>query len=128
MNQPRIHRTDPAAEYFFAEGCHILELWNDAADPQLSIARARLPPATRTRWHRLQGIAERYLLLEGQGLVEVEGLPAQTVGPGSVVVIPPGAAQRIANTGAGDLVFLALCTPRFELAAYRDAGEGEVPL
>jgi mannose-6-phosphate isomerase-like protein (cupin superfamily) len=33
-------------------------------------------------------------------------------------VIPPGARQRIASGGIEDLVFLAICTPRFERAAY----------
>jgi len=37
-----------------------------------------------------------------------------------VVVIPPGIRQRIANTGAVDLIFLAVCTPRFMLASYED--------
>jgi len=31
-------------------------------------------------------------------------------------------AQRITNIGDTDLVFLALCTPRFTRAAYEDAG------
>jgi len=32
----------------------------------------------------------------------------------------PRAVQRIANTGGGDLVFLAICSPRFVQAAYED--------
>lgn len=118
--QAKVLRTPPAAEYFFEEGCHILELSNSAADPALSIARARVPPGVTTRWHRLQGIAERYLLLAGEGRVEVDGLAAQTVTAGDVVLIPPGCRQRIANTGAQELVFLALCTPRFTREAYQD--------
>jgi oxalate decarboxylase/phosphoglucose isomerase-like protein (cupin superfamily) len=37
-----------------------------------------------------------------------------------VVLIPPACRQRIANTGAGDLVFLAICTPRFSYDAYEE--------
>jgi oxalate decarboxylase/phosphoglucose isomerase-like protein (cupin superfamily) len=40
-----------------------------------------------------------------------------------VVLIPPGAAQRISNTGDDDLVFLAICTPRFVREAYRDVDD-----
>ena len=40
--------------------------------------------------------------------------------PGDVVVIPASERQRIANIGNKDLVFLAICTPRFERAAYED--------
>jgi mannose-6-phosphate isomerase-like protein (cupin superfamily) len=51
-------------------------------------------------------------------LVEVEGLAPSAVGPGDLVYIPPGCHQRIANTGRSDLLFLAVCTPRFVPDAY----------
>lgn len=115
-----IHSPDDADEYFTEEGCHILETWNRSDDPGVSIARARVEPGVTTRWHRLAGIAERYLILDGQGQVEVEGIPAQRVGPGDLVYIPPDQGQRIANRGDTDLVFLAICTPRFVPEAYAD--------
>jgi len=52
--------------------------------------------------------------------VEVGGLPPQDVGPGDVVLIPSSCRQRIANTGPEDLVFLAICTPRFVQQAYEE--------
>jgi len=119
--EPTILRGDAGTEYDTPERCFILELSNDAADPQVSIARARVAPGVTTRWHRLRGIAERYVVLAGHGRVEVEGAPPGDVGPGDVVRIPAGCRQRIANTGAQDLLFLAVCTPRFVLAAYEDA-------
>ena len=111
---------DPAKEYFFAEGCFITELSNSADDPQVSIARARLEPGKTTRWHYLRDTAERYVLQDGSGLVEVGELPARQVSAGDVVVIPPGVRQRIYNTGACDLVFLAICSPRFREECYVD--------
>lgn len=111
---------DPAKEYFFAEGCFITELSNSADDPQVSIARARLEPGKTTRWHYLRDTAERYVLQEGNGLVEVGELPARQVAAGDVVVIPPGVRQRIYNTGSCDLVFLAICSPRFRQECYVD--------
>jgi hypothetical protein len=33
---------------------------------------------------------------------------------------PAGERQRIDNPGPDELVFLALCTPRFQRAAYQD--------
>lgn len=115
-----IHRVDPASERLTEERCHILELANHAGDEALSIARARVEPGVCTRWHRLAGITERYLILEGEGLVEVGEHAAQAVSPGDVVLIAPGERQRIRNSGARDLVFLALCTPRFRWDAYED--------
>ena len=73
-----------------------------------------------TRWHRLRGVTERYLILEGQGRVEVGELPTEDVGPGAVVLIPPGTRQRITNTGDADLIFLAVCTPRFTRTVDQD--------
>ncbi|TAJ55792.1 MAG: cupin domain-containing protein [Nevskiaceae bacterium] len=115
-----IHRVDPASERLTEERCHILELANHAGDEALSIARARVEPGVCTRWHRLAGITERYLILEGEGLVEVGEHAAQAVSPGDVVLIAPGERQRIRNSGTRDLVFLALCTPRFRWDAYED--------
>jgi mannose-6-phosphate isomerase-like protein (cupin superfamily) len=109
---------DANREYFFQEGCFILELLNDPADPQASIARARVPPGVTTRWHRLRGTVERYAIVSGSGAVSVGDAPAAAVGPGDVVLIPAMTRQRIANTGAEDLVFLAVCTPRFEPENY----------
>lgn len=111
---------DESREKLTEEKCYILELSNTADDEAVSIARARVAPGVFTRWHQLRGIAERYVILEGYGMVEVGDLPAQLVGPGDVLRIPPGERQRIHNTGAQDLVFLAICTPRFRWEAYED--------
>ncbi len=121
---PLIHRPDQADEFPIAERCRILETWNRPDDPALSVARARVAPGVTTRRHRLVGICERYLILSGQGRVEVGDLPPQVVQPGDLVYIPPGCPQRIANLGAEDLVFLALCTPRFVPGAYEDIEDG----
>ena len=117
---PGIRRFDAAAEYYFAEGCFITELSNTPEDAEASIARARVAPGVTTRWHRLAGITERYVILEGRGRVEVGELPPQEVAPGDVVLIPPSCRQRIANVGKADLVFLAICTPRFLPERYED--------
>lgn len=117
---PWLFKVDEADEYYFEEGCHILELLNDPADPDLSIARARVPAGVTTRWHSLEGTVERYLIQSGVGCVEVGNAPARTVGPGHVVLIRPGERQRIHNPGPGALVFLAICSPRFRPERYVD--------
>jgi mannose-6-phosphate isomerase-like protein (cupin superfamily) len=113
-----LFRAQPQAEYYFEEGCYILEHLNDAADPAASIARARVPAGGATRSHRLTGITERYYVLQGSGRAEVGGVQI-SIEPGDVVLIPPDTVQRVVNTGAGDLVFLAICTPRFRPDCYR---------
>ena len=107
-------------EFWFEEGCFITELSNTPDDPAVSIARARVPRGATTRWHRVKDTVERYVILEGRGRAEVGDQPAREVGPGDVVFIPTSCRQRIANTGDNDLVFLAICTPRFEPQAYEE--------
>ena len=112
-------------EYLFEEGCFIVELLNSPSDPQLSVARARVPVGVTTRWHSLEGIHERYLILEGLGCVEVGDEMSHDVQAGDLISIPAGCRQRIANSGGVDLIFLALCTPRFERRAYHDMEDND---
>jgi mannose-6-phosphate isomerase-like protein (cupin superfamily) len=107
-------------EFYISEGCFITEWSNTSEDLEVSIARARVAPGVTTRWHRLARTTERYVVLEGSGRAYVGDLEARDVLPGDVVLIPPDCRQRIANTGKGDLVFLAICTPRFTNAAYEE--------
>ena len=116
----QVRRMDLRTEFHIDEGCFVTELSNIPEDTDASIARARVPPGVTTRWHRLNGTAERYVILSGTGRVEVGELPAQAVAPNDVVLIPPGCRQRITCTSAEDLVFLAICTPRFRPEAYED--------
>jgi mannose-6-phosphate isomerase-like protein (cupin superfamily) len=113
-----VKKYDRTQEYETDERCYITEVANDAGDEQLSIARARVDAGVTTAWHRLEGISERYIIVSGQGLVEVEGIEATPVGPGDVVRIPAGKAQRIANGGDQQLILFAVCTPPFRDAAY----------
>ena len=118
----RVRERDQATpERYTTERCHIFESWNDASDPGLSIARARVEPGVTTALHTLD-VDERYFVLSGRGRVEVEGLAPTDVEPGDIVVIPAGHAQRIRNLGETDLLFLCLCTPRFAPEHYRDRG------
>jgi mannose-6-phosphate isomerase-like protein (cupin superfamily) len=82
-------------------------------------------PGVTTRWHRLKGIFERYYIMSGKGRVEVRNLPPREVGAGDVVLIPPMCRQRITNIGDDDLVFMAVCTPRFSSDAYEDIEDNQ---
>lgn len=111
-------RPDPKNEFYTPERCHILEMSNSAADEALSIARARVEPGVTTAFHRLRDTAERYVILAGEGLVQLGDQSPERVGVDDVVLIPSGLDQRITNTGHADLIFLALCTPRFRPENY----------
>jgi mannose-6-phosphate isomerase-like protein (cupin superfamily) len=125
MNEPSIRKFNPKAERYTDEKCHITELSNTVGDPEVSIARARVEPGVTTRWHRLRGTSERYYIVSGIARVEVGQLEPTEVTSGDVVLIPPMCRQRITNIGAEDLIFLAICTPRFAPDVYEDIDREE---
>lgn len=116
--QPLIHKPDPSKEYETPECCRILKIWDDDRDGAVSVARATVKPGVTTQPHRLRGVDERYLILQGTGVVKVGEMAPQHVVPGDVVVIPAGTIQQITNNGDTDLVFYCVCTPRFSPKYY----------
>jgi mannose-6-phosphate isomerase-like protein (cupin superfamily) len=107
------------AEFPTDERCFITEILNLPASPEASLALARVAPGVTTRLHAVRGIVERYIVIAGEGIVEVDGETAR-VGAGDRILIPAGVPQRITNTGGVDLAFYCLCTPRFRQEAYVD--------
>jgi mannose-6-phosphate isomerase-like protein (cupin superfamily) len=114
-----IKRLDLQQEFLTEERCYIIELSNSSDDPDCSVARARVEPGVTTCWHRLAGTAERYLIISGEGRVEIGERSAEMVKAGDLIVIPPMIRQRITNTGGEDLIFYAICTPRFLKENYQ---------
>jgi mannose-6-phosphate isomerase-like protein (cupin superfamily) len=107
----------PPPETFTEEGCFITELHNTERDPAVSIARARVEPGVLTALH-VVAVEERYLIERGEGMMTLGDEPPFPVRPGDLVRIPPGVPQRIENRSSTDLVFLCVCTPRFEPRLY----------
>lgn len=118
IDRKSISRFDASTEFYTPERCHIVEIHNDESDAGCSIARARVAPGVTTQRHRLKGTIERYVILEGEGAVEVGDNPPERVAPLDVILVPEGASQRITNIGDTDLVFLCVCTPRFSRQNY----------
>ena len=107
--QEAIRIKDPNAEFYTPEGCFINELSNIDADPEASIAQARVLPGKTTRWHRIAGTTERYVLLSGEGKVEVGNIPPQRVGPGDRNFIPPDCPQTYhKNVGSTTFYFVSV--------------------
>ena len=113
-----IRKQELKQESWTPERCFIYETWNEEADRALSVARARVETGTTTQLHALDGIDERYLIVEGFGLMEVAAEEPTSVQAGDFVFIPAGVSQRITNAGSSDLVFFCICTPAFIPEAY----------
>lgn len=75
-----------------------------------SLAQIVLPPGCASLRHYHPVAEETYHILSGVGVVEIGG-ERRTVRPGDSLCIPSGTVHRIANEGAVDLIFLAICVP-----------------
>lgn len=115
---PRILRASETEEFDTAERCAIQEISNLGDDPAVSVARARVAPGETTAWHRLTGVTERYLVFSGTGSIEIGTEAPTPLHVGDVALIPAGVAQRITNIGRDDLIFYAICSPRFTPECY----------
>ena len=114
------------AEFLTDERCHISEIMNTDRSEDVSVARARVEPGVTTQLHSLT-VAERYIVESGQGVMELHGNQRFVIGPGDCVLIPEGVAQRVRNPGQVDLVFLCICTPRFEPDQYVNLETDDTP-
>ena len=105
-------------EQYFEEDCYITEIVNSDEFPTVSVSQAKVKPNVATVSHRLKDTDEKYYILSGTGKMEVGGKVIGNVQQGDMVIIPKDTYQRITNIGSGDLVFLCICTPRFEIKNY----------
>jgi len=112
-----VEQFKPGTEFYTEERCYITELHNCGNS---SIARARVKPGVTTALHSLRETFEQYVILEGEGEVEVGDNPAINVLPFDVVNIPPDTPQRITNKRDSDLIFLCICRPGFKKESYRN--------
>lgn len=88
----------------------ILDRTNAPVEKQ-SLAEAALPPGGATERHYHGESEELYFILEGSGMMEIDG-ENRAVGPGDAVLIPPGAWHQI-TAGEQDLRFLCCCAPPY---------------
>lgn len=112
-----LFRGATGAKVYTEERCYITELLNSADCAEVSLAECQVEPGVTTQLHALE-IAERYVIQQGTGLMELHGSDTFAVAPGDCVLIPPGCPQRIRNTGSQTLTFLCVCTPRFAPEHY----------
>lgn len=77
-----------------------------------SLAEAWLEPGQATQRHYHARSEELYVLLDGEGELEVDGERAR-VGPGDAILIPPGALHQIWADGDAPLRFLCCCAPPY---------------
>ena len=76
-----------------------------------SLAEASLASGQATQRHYHRASEEIYLIVEGEGSLEVDG-ETRGVGPGDAVLIAPGAWHQL-TAGAGGVRLLCCCVPAY---------------
>lgn len=88
----------------------LLDLNNSSVVNQ-SLAEASLPSSARTTRHYHRKSEELYYILEGRGLMEIDGESREVV-PGDAILIPPGAWHQI--NAIEPIKFLCCCSPPYQ--------------
>jgi mannose-6-phosphate isomerase-like protein (cupin superfamily) len=113
-----IMRTGELEESLTHENCFITEILNRDDYENFSIAQARVAPGDATENHTLRDTDEVYYIFSGSGEMEIGGEIAGIVQERDTVFIPRNTSQRIKNLENKDLIFLCICSPRFEMKNY----------
>jgi len=109
MIKPKItHFTSMPAQVFGAEapGTSIRVLINDVHDgaPVYNMRMIEIEPGGHSPHHQHPYEHENYVL-EGAGEVFIDG-KTSPIGPGTVILVPPGVPHQYRNTGSSLLRFL----------------------
>jgi mannose-6-phosphate isomerase-like protein (cupin superfamily) len=110
-----IIQRDDCTAFETKDGSEIREImaYRNSACQRTSLAEATVHPGKSTTPHRHPETEEIYYFLSGSGHMQVADEEAD-VRPGDAVLIPPGAAHKLTNTGSEDLVLLCICCPPYE--------------
>ena len=80
----------------------------------LAITWVEGAPGSEQPPHSHPSSEQAYVIVRGRGLMAA-GDETEEVGPGTVVLIPPGTSHSIRNTGVEPLVFISATSPPFEM-------------
>jgi mannose-6-phosphate isomerase-like protein (cupin superfamily) len=100
---------DAVEAFVTKDGSTIRELHHTAVQ-SLAEATLEVEQATERHYHRLT--EEIYVVVKGQGKMEVDGETGY-MKPGDSVLIPAGAWHQLENNGTSELRILCMCAPPY---------------
>src|ERR1043166_1424315 len=108
-----VRNLDEQTAFTTKDGSTIRSILDAANAPMQnqSLAEARVPAGGATQRHYHKQSEEFYFILEGAGVMEIDG-GTRKVKPGDAILIPPGAWHTIRTTSSG-LRFLCCCAPPY---------------
>jgi mannose-6-phosphate isomerase-like protein (cupin superfamily) len=108
-----------AEHYRWGEGC---DGWHLLRHDALSVIRERVPPGAAETRHRHRRARQFFYILDGAGVIEVDGV-RHALAAGQGLHVPPGAAHRFRNESERDVHFLVVSAPKSH--GDREAAEDE---
>ena len=100
--------TGNAEHYCWGEAC---DGWHLLAGDDLSVIEERMPPGTAEQRHRHVRARQFFYVLEGEAVLELEGIRHQ-LRRGDGLHVPPGAAHQMHNVSNADVQFLVVSAPQ----------------
>ena len=103
-----------AEPFTTADGSTIRSLLDRSNAPvaNQSLAEARIAAGTATHRHYHRASEEFYVLLEGEGRMEIDGVSA-TVSAGDAILIPAGSWHQIIADAGSEIRMLVCCSPPY---------------
>jgi mannose-6-phosphate isomerase-like protein (cupin superfamily) len=105
---------DTVKPFVTKDGSIIQELMHPVVhgNKNASLAKAVVPPGRSTFFHSHAQSEEMYFFLSGKGKMTLADENFM-VKSGDTVLIAPGQAHSVTNSGTEDLVFLCVCAPAY---------------
>ena len=100
--------TANTAHYTWGQRC---DGWHLLQGDDLSVIEERMLPATAEVRHRHARSRQFFYVLEGEALLELDGV-THRLGACQGLHVPPGAAHQIRNESAADVRFLVVSSPK----------------
>jgi mannose-6-phosphate isomerase-like protein (cupin superfamily) len=94
---------------------HFLLDAGDLGSKNLSVTWVDVPPGAEQRPHSHPDSEQIYVIVRGNGRMQVAG-DTEQVGEGDVVFIPPAATHGIKNEGPEPLVYVSAASPPVSMA------------
>lgn len=100
--------TGNAEHYRWGQGC---DGWHLLAGDDLGVIEERMPPGTAEQRHCHVRARQFFYVLEGEAVLELEGV-SHRLRRGDGLHVPPGTAHQMRNDGAADVRFLVVSAPK----------------
>jgi quercetin dioxygenase-like cupin family protein len=97
-----------AEHYHWGQSC---DGWHLLASDDLSVIEERMPSGSFEQRHRHVHARQFFYVLEGEAVLELEGV-AHRLRQGQGLHVPPGSAHQMRNESSSDVRFVVVSTPK----------------